>query len=90
MKNAGTAAMPIITRHGKCSLAPTRVETTMPTPIPTWKVSTSLPRCLAGASSATYIGTICVAPPTANPSRTRLADRVTGLGETEQASAPTT
>ena len=87
---AGIAAMPIAMRQSRASVAPTIVESTIPTPIPTWKVSTSRPRTGAGASSATYIGTTCVPPPTAKPSRIRLSESVTLSGATAQAIAPTT
>ncbi len=86
---AGSAAMPIAMRQSRASVAPTIVESTIPTPIPTWKVSTRRPRTDAGASSATYMGTTCVPPPTAKPSRIRLSERVHLSGATEQAIAPT-
>ena len=35
---AGIAAMPIAMRQSRASVAPTIVESTIPTPIPTWKV----------------------------------------------------
>ena len=87
---AGTAAAPTETRHGDASLAPTSVASTIPTPMPSWKVRTSRPRLRAGASSATYIGTTWVAPPTAKPSTIRASDRVVALGATEQSRVPTT
>ena len=86
---AGAAAIARDTRQEKCWLAPMMVETTMPTPMPTWNVRTSCPRRFAGASSATYIGMVWVAPPTAKPSTTRLSDSAQVVGASEQASAPT-
>ena len=62
----------------------------MPTPMPTWNVSTRAPRRLGGASSATYIGTVCVAPPTANPRTIRDSESSSGVGDSEDASVPTT
>ena len=90
MMAAGTAAAPIDHRHGIDSDAPTMVAMTMPTPIAIWKQSTSRPRYLGGASSATYIGAVCVAPPTAKPRTSRPIDSNTGLGETAHHTAPTT
>lgn len=75
-------------RQDTASLAPTKVETTMPTLMPTWNVRMSRPRVLAGASSATDMGTVWVAPPTAKPSSTRAAAKGQALGATAQTSAP--
>ena len=44
----------------------------------------------AGAISATYIGTVWVAPPTAKPSSTRAPASVTAVGASEQHRLPTT
>jgi hypothetical protein len=90
IRHAGTAAAPTARRQSTCSVAPTTVAMTMPTPMAIWKKRTRRPRNLAGASSATYTGAVCVAPPTANPRTTRESDNVTGSGETAAASAPTT
>ncbi len=90
ISRAGTAADPIEIRQDTDSLAPTSVEITMPTPIASWKQSTSRPRRLAGASSATYIGTVWVAPPTANPSTTRPRASISGAGAAALARVPTT
>jgi hypothetical protein len=89
MITAGIATAPIATRQSTASLAPTIVDRTIPTPITTWKVSTSRPRSDGGASSATYIGTVCVPPPTAKPSTTRPKESSQGLGASAQLTAPT-
>ena len=87
---AGTAAAPIDTRQSIASDAPTMVAITMPTPIAIWKQSTSRPRNVGGDSSATYMGAVWVAPPTAKPRTIRPNDSTTGLGENAHQSAPIT
>ncbi len=87
---ATTAVAPIDHRQPIDSVAPTTVEMTIPTPIATWKHSTSRPRSAEGASSATYIGAVCVAPPTANPRTSRASASTTALGASAAPSAPTT
>ena len=86
---AGTAAMPIDRRHTIDSEAPTTVAMTMPTPMAIWNARTSRPRYFGGASSATYIGAVWVAPPTAKPSTIRPSDKTMGFGENAHHSEPT-
>ena len=86
---AGMEAIPIDSRHTIDSEAPTTVAMTMPTPIAIWKASTSRPRYFGGASSATYIGAVWVAPPTAKPSTIRPSESSTGFGENAHHSEPT-
>jgi hypothetical protein len=85
---AGTAAKPMDARHTIDSEAPTTVATTMPTPMAIWNASTSRPRYFGGASSATYIGAVCVAPPTAKPSTIRPRESTNGFGENAHQSEP--
>ncbi len=87
---AGTAAMPMATRQSIDSDAPTIVAITMPTPIAIWKHSTNRPRYFGGASSATYMGAVCVAPPTAKPSTSLPSESTTGSGASAHHSAPMT
>ena len=82
---AGTAAMPIDTRHTTDSEAPTTVAMTMPTPMASWKPARAGPADLGGASSATYIGTVWVAPPTAKPSTIRPSESSERGGDSEHA-----
>ena len=63
---------------------------TIPTPIAIWKHSTSRPRYRGGASSATYIGAVRVASPTAKPSTSRPSDSSSGFGAGAAASVPMT
>lgn len=93
---AGTAPSPTIHRHPVCSspysakAQPTTYATTCPSVMDTTFMVTSLPRNLAGASSAMKSGTTKLAAPTAAPTTDRPITMLATVTERACMSAPST